>query len=303
MDKIQILMSTYNGEKYLKEQLDSILNQSYENIEILVRDDGSTDSTLEILESYAKEHENLSYYQGNNLGAIQSFFELLQNSDEKADYYAFADQDDYWLPEKLERAVSMLQKQEADMGQISLLYCSDTLLSDHNLKVLGQDCKNPRPSYGNALVQNVCTGCTAVMNGSLRELINKTCPKDIVMHDWWFYLAATICGQVIYDDASYIKYRQHGNNEVGAKRSRLDIWKYRFGQLFQSRGELYAQLQEVENWFGDRMSKEQREMLKLVLKSKKGLKNRLKLISHKSIYRNKRSDDLVYRGIVLIGKL
>lgn len=299
MEQIQILMSTYNGAKYLKVQLDSILNQTWQNIRILIRDDGSTDGTVEILEKYAAENDNVSFYAGKNLGVIQSFFELLEQSSEEADYYAFADQDDYWMPEKLERAVEMLHK--ADCGK-PLLYCSDTYITDENLNIIKKDDKNPKPSFGNALVQNVCGGCTAVINRDLRNIVQKTRPEHIVMHDWWLYLTAEIYGQVCYDNNSYIKYRQHGNNAFGEKKNKWEVWRYRFGQLRAKRGYIYPQLEELKKWYSD-MPEENKQLLDCVLASKKGYASKIKLVCEKRIYRNSREDDLVYRGIVMIGKL
>lgn len=292
-------MSTYNGEKYLRQQIDSILSQTYTDIDLLIRDDGSSDGTVEILKEYADTYENVSYYQGKNLGSIYSFLELLKESDEKADYYAFSDQDDEWMPEKISKAIDMLEQKDYE---IPLLYCSNTYITDEELNIIKLDDKMAKPSWGNALVQNICTGCTAVMNKRLREIINKTEPKNIIMHDWWFYLMATLYGQVCFDYQAYIKYRQHGNNVYGAKKGQWDVWKYRFQQLTKSRGEIYAQLEEIKTQCSD-CDDEKMCVLDLVLKSRKGIGNKLRLVANKSIYRNKRMDDIVYRGIVLIGKL
>lgn len=299
MEKVQILMSTYNGASYLKTQLDSILNQTYTNVSVLVRDDGSTDGTCAILKAYAGEYPNISFYQGENIGVIQSFLELLRRSDDDVMYYGFADQDDEWMPEKIERAVGKLQ---ARGGDRPLLYCSDTYLADSELAVIGKDEKCARPSLGNALVQNICTGCTAVMNHSLRDIINRTKPKNIIMHDWWFYISAALFGEVCYDKEAYIKYRQHGNNQFGAKISRGEVWKYRVKQLFEKRGELYEQLREIQANYTD-LDEAQTRLIEMVLQSQKGLGNRVRLARNKEIYRNKPMDDRIYRGIVLIGKL
>lgn len=299
MERVQILMSTYNGEKYLKQQLDSILAQTYPNIRIFIRDDGSSDGTIDILKSYAERHDNIVYYRGNNIGVIQSFLELLRNSDDLADYYGFADQDDEWLPEKVAQAVEFLRKKKTDRP---LLYCSDTYITDENLNVIKKDEKCPKPSLGNALVQNICTGCTAVINRSLRDIVNRTRPERIVMHDWWLYLTAELYGEVCYDKGAYIRYRQHGDNRFGAKAGKKEIWKYRIHQLFQKRGELYDQLREVQLNYTD-MTQEQRKLLELVLQSQKGFGNRIRLVCNRKIYRNKPMDDKVYRGMVMIGKL
>ena len=292
-------MSTYNGEKYLRRQLDSIMGQTYPNINILIRDDGSTDGTLDILNEYSEKYNTIKYYQGNNIGVIQSFFELIRNSSEQASYYSFADQDDEWLPEKVEQAVIKIREKQKNRP---FLYCSDTYVTDVDLNILKKENKNPRPSFGNSLVQNICTGCTAVMNKKLRNIIKETNPVNIVMHDWWFYMSAELFGETYYDDNAYIKYRQHGNNTFGVKINRRDVWKYRIKQLGEKRGYIYQQLEELSRCY-PKMSEESRLQVIRVLKSKRGFLNRANLIFTKGIYRNAKMDDLVYRVIVLIGKL
>lgn len=299
METVQILMSTYNGERYLREQLDSILNQTYPSIELFIRDDGSLDGTLDILKEYAKTYENVQYEEGSNLGPIQSFLELLRNSDDRAKYYAFADQDDVWLPGKIEEAVKLLEKEPSDTP---LLYCSDLYITDENLKVIKIDDKAPKPSFGNALVQNICTGCTAVMNQALRDKINQTRPKNIVMHDWWFYLIAALFGKVLYDQTPHMYYRQHGHNEWGAKKSRMDVLKYRLVQLTKKRGYLFRQNEELLKAF-PQMEMKKKKMVELVLHSEHGFMDKVRLIGNRKIYRNGREDDLVYRMAVLMGKL
>lgn len=299
MEKVQILMSTYNGEKYLKQQLDSILSQTYPDICVLIRDDGSTDGTVAILQQYADEYENITFYTGKNIGVIQSFFDLLRASDDTADFYGFADQDDVWMPEKIERAVEKLKLKNVD---VPLLYCSDTYITDEQLNVLKKDDKKPRPSWGNALVQNICTGCTAVINKKLRDIVKETKPQNIVMHDWWLYLTAELYGEVVYDKEAYIKYRQHGNNAYGAKTKKIDVWKYRLSQLSEKRGYIYPQLEEIKKWYVG-YDEGKANSLEMVLGAKSGIIKRIRLIRNRAIYRNNKMDDLVYRGIVLVGKL
>ena len=133
--KVVILLSTYNGAKYLRELLDSLLNQSHKNISILVRDDGSTDATLELLAEYGNKYNNITYYKGENLKPARSFMDLLKQS-EDADYYALSDQDDVWLPDKIEIAIKQLEANKAD------LYHSAFQMTDSNLNPI------PTPTYG-----------------------------------------------------------------------------------------------------------------------------------------------------------
>lgn len=300
METVQILMSTYNGEKYIREQLDSILNQTYPEVKVLIRDDGSSDGTIAILEEYAVKYANVEYYSGKNLGVIQSFLRLLKDSDDQTKYYAFADQDDVWLPEKIEKAVEMLENNKET--SLPLLYCSDVYVTDEALNVIKIDEKQPRPSFGNALVQNICTGCTAVMNHELRDIINQTKPVNIVMHDWWFYLTASLFGEVIYDHNPYMYYRQHSNNEWGAKKSKKDVLKYRVKQLTKKRGYIFRQNEEVIRAY-KQIDITKRRLLELVQESEHGIAGKIRLAINRNIYRNGKEDDLVYRLIVILGKL
>ena len=139
---IQVLMSTYNGDEYLKEQIDSILAQDCEKkagtkLKLLIRDDGSKDGTQKILGEYAKKYpETIEWYQGQNVGVIKSFFDLVVKSDEKADYYAFSDQDDYWHKDKLSAGITNIDKMSKEIDtkkNMPLLYCCSPRLVDENL--------------------------------------------------------------------------------------------------------------------------------------------------------------------------
>ena len=291
-------MSTYNGEKYIREQLDSILQQSLP-VEILIRDDGSSDGTIAIIEDYIANGAPVELIKGENVGVIASFFALIKAAPE-SDFYAFSDQDDYWLEDKIKNAVEMLGTEDMPM-----LYCSDTYLVDGDLNVIKQEDRNPRPSFGNAIVENICTGCTAVGNRQFIEKIRENIPDTtkIIMHDWWLYLIAELYGKTVFDHNAQIYYRQHGNNEWGAKTSKWKVYKYRFKQLFAKRGQIYRQLEELEKCCGKDMKPEQVKLVKNLSDSEKSLSARIKLYGDKMIYRNESSRDLVYRLAMLTGKL
>ena len=138
---------------------------------------------------------------------IRSFFELLQRVD-TSDYYAFCDQDDYWMEDKMTRAVEILDAMRKD---VPVLYCCRSKLVDQNLQPLESEIKRPpmRPGFRNAMIENIVTGCTAVFDQSLREMVVKELPQFTVMHDWWLYLIATCFGEIYYDETPYICYRQH----------------------------------------------------------------------------------------------
>lgn len=211
MSKIAILLSTYNGEKYLETQINSLLNQTVANdIIICVRDDGSNDNTLSVLKKY-EANKNIRLQSGSNIGVVMSFFNLLESAPD-VDYYAFCDQDDYWLPNKVEVAISKLQCIEQPA-----LYCSRKIIVDENLKELPR--KDVEPLFGFLdilMKRNIASGCTMVFNKALRKCFMHYHPTSDLSHDVWLFILGNFVGKVIYDRNSYILYRQHGDNVVGA---------------------------------------------------------------------------------------
>ena len=213
MKNVQVLMSTYNGEKYLKEQIDSILSQENVEVSLLIRDDGSTDKTLSILEKIVKENTNVSYYIGKNIGAAKSFIDLVNQSKE-ADYYAFADQDDVWNSKKI---ISAIEKIENDTN-IPSLYISALEVVDEELNTIEIKKVSGNLCFEGEMAKNFATGCTMVFNKKLCNAIKTYNPSYIIMHDSWITrVCYAIGGNVVVDENTYIKYRQHGNNVVGYK--------------------------------------------------------------------------------------
>lgn len=216
--KVCVLLSTYNGAEYLEEQLDSILAQTGVEVDILVRDDGSTDSTKEILQRY-QDRGALNVIWGENIGWRDSFMELVYNAP-ASDYYAFCDQDDIWLPEKLNVAVDALEnkKREAD---IPLLYGSN-LFCYRDGKIEGTLNLNANFTKQSSLLRALTCGCTLVYNKALFDLLRQNRPKYVEAHDSWVFMVAMYLGGVIYDPNAYILYRQHGSNQIGANLSILE---------------------------------------------------------------------------------
>ncbi len=214
--KIAILLATYNSTQFLAEQLDSLEKQTYSNWFLYALDDGSSDDTLEILMAYQEKwgKSKLIIFSQPNKGCTYSFLSLVCNGDIKADYYAYCDHDDVWEETKLERAISILERNESE---IPLLYCSSAKLVDQNNKIIGHSTiyKKP-PCFRNALVQNIASGNTMVFNKRARDLMGAVGIVDVPIHDWWTYLLITACGgKVLYDALSFIRYRQHGGNLIG----------------------------------------------------------------------------------------
>ena len=244
--KLLVLLSAYNGERYLRAQLESLLAQTLEGVEILVRDDGSTDGTKAILEEYASRGA-LRWFGGENLGCARSFWALLHES-EDADYYAFCDQDDVWDADKLMIAVRAI---EGERGPA--LYCSDVRVTDEKLRLISDHMQPPTvPGLRHALIKNIAPGCTFVFNRAAKELLCR-CDAEalgIEIHDWTAYQIVAARGRVVFDAEGHMAYRQHGGNAIGAVadpgRAFLEkIGKFWNGERTNSRSRMAQRLERV----------------------------------------------------------
>lgn len=217
MDRVCVLMASYNGEKFIREQIDSILRQEGVEVSLVVRDDHSTDSTPEILREYEEAGKISVLRDDIHLGAPNGFMKLLYEAD-PCDYYAFADQDDIWLPDKLSRAVNAIRGFDGPA-----LYCSNQIIykngTDEGLRFR----KAPNYTLVNSLCGNSLSGCTMVFNRALWEEMRKEGHRpdpdllNVRMHDVWTLLSALVLGQVVYDEGSRIRYRIHESNTVGIR--------------------------------------------------------------------------------------
>lgn len=221
-NKVMVLMSTYNGEKFIDKQLKSILCQKDVEVEILVRDDGSTDNTLNILKKYKKKGF-LDYYCGKNLGPAKSFMELINSPkvDNKTEFFAFSDQDDIWREDKLKRAVDVLNKPK--YAEVPSLYASNFQLVDSNEKFLKNINHIVTTTFLDSIVISSCTGCTMVFNSKLMNIIKGRIPDYLYMHDDWIHkVCLAIGGKVFFDKKNRtVYYRQHGNNVLGIQEGLL----------------------------------------------------------------------------------
>lgn len=227
--KLTVLMSTYNGVAYLREQIDSIIGQTGDfSLRLLVRDDGSADGTVELLRAYEAQGK-LRCITGDNLRPAQSFMELVLQAEE-SDYYAFADQDDVWLDGKLSAALAALAKETGPA-----LYFSNAELVDAQLQSLGRRVYRECPALD--LPTLSCAGgllgCTMVMNRALAALLRqRERPGKMVMHDFYVALVcAAVGGKILYEDCGYLQYRQHGNNVVGVSHGFLQTIKARLHSI------------------------------------------------------------------------
>ncbi len=223
--RVQVLMAAYNGMRYIREQLDSIYAQEGVEANLLVRDDGSTDGTQDLLQS-EQEAGRLRWYTGPNLKPARGFMQLLSDAPD-APLYAFCDHDDVWLSDKLRAAVDAIG---AEQGPA--LYFCQTKLVDTQLHPLPQIPICPRLTYGEALLSQFVSGCTMVFNHALRQRVCQYVPRYLRMHDMWIYdIALALGGKVVFDSVPHILYRQHAGNYVGLNASVLSRFRESFKRM------------------------------------------------------------------------
>ncbi|UKK90263.1 glycosyltransferase family 2 protein [Citrobacter portucalensis] len=221
-----VLLSTFNGSRYLEEQLSSLSEQSYDDFTIYIRDDGSIDNTLEIINDFISRERNVVFIESNdNLGAAGSFIYLINNVD--ADYYFFCDQDDVWMPDKI--AVTMQEMKKYSQDEPVLIH-TDLMVVDSDLSTISDSfykysniSRDDFIEKKQLLIQNYIVGCTCCINKNLAVVarVSLNDVNKIAMHDWWFALHARFFGKIIYINRPTIKYRQHQNNTLGAQKDSM----------------------------------------------------------------------------------
>ena len=295
MHRVEVLMSTYNAMKFGAAQLSSILAQAGVEVQLRVRDDGSTDGTQQWLDvEAAKGH--LVWWQGENLKPARSFMELLEKADEEAEYYAFADQDDIWLSDKLNAAVARMEKS----GDAPALYFSRTQPVSEQMEPLPALTFTPRVTFGEALMCHVATGHTMVMNASLRRVLLDYRPEFLPMHDMWVYLVALAVGaKVYYDEKPHVHYRQHSENVLGIRESTCARWKRRWTEWREGRQEFSQLAEEVRKGFFEMMPEDERRVLTLFLDAKHRCLSRVRLLCAPEFRSGNRSRNLRFLLTVL----
>jgi len=304
MSAVQVLLATYNGGAYLAQQLDSILAQQCVELSILLRDDGSTDNTLAIVADYQQRYpQQLQLLRDEHpaAGAAANFLHLLA-AESTADYVAFCDQDDVWLPDRLLVAVQALQAIKAD---VPALYFSAYLTGNAQLEPVGRSLLFQRPpGFGNALVQNIVIGATTVINRPLWQMLREPGldAREMIMHDWWAYLLASAFGRVIYDPEPRIIYRQHVANVIGTGQGLNKRWR-RLQGFFNGSDAGRAGRQARYFWqrHGQQLSAAQQQLLQDVYLSGSGLKA-LRCLLTRQVYGMRGRDDLVLALRLLLGR-
>jgi glycosyltransferase involved in cell wall biosynthesis len=305
-DHVQILLATHEGARYLEEQLESLLAQTFTRWKLVARDDGSTDDTPSILQRYAGRHPDrirLLAFDGRRLGAMGNFGALLESSG--GSHVMFCDQDDVWLPDKIEVTRSAMAELEIRHGtETPLLVHTDLRVVDERLGPISDSMwrfQHIDPSrlsvLPRALLQNFVTGCTAMVNRALLDLALPI-PPDARMHDWWLTLVALSFGAVRSLPTATILYRQHGKNERGASgfsplRAALELldrdrWRQRSEARWTEVRRLEAQAEAFLDRFRDRLPQGARDALAAfsVLSRQGGLARRASIVRHGFYYSN-----------------
>lgn len=300
--KVHILMSTYNGEAFLAEQIQSIQAQTVTDWTLLIRDDGSSDRTPQIIKEYVQTDSRIHFINEDtptNLGVIKSFHALAHH--EVADVYFFSDQDDVWLPEKLELTLKEAAKYDANQP---LLVYTDLKVVDQDLKVLSESMIRSQSHHANTtlleeLTENTVTGGVSMVNHALIQLWQET--DDLLMHDWYLALLAAACGQLVYLDVPTQLYRQHGHNVLGARTwsKRLKKWVQPH-LLFQAYWNLITKSQKQAQWLLDKpLSADKKDLVTAYVKLlDQPASKRLSALQHYGFKKNRLFHTCVFRFLV-----
>ena len=280
--KVLVLLATCNGEKYLRQQLDSIYAQEDVEVSIFATDDGSTDNTIAILEEYKKNHSLTIHHHGEPHEFTYNFIDaIFANKNTSFDYYAFSDQDDVWMKEKLSSAIEMLKKNSKNV------YSSNLTIVNENLdgEALMNDDSIQRCNKYNAVFENVATGCTIVFSKAFLDLLVRYYPKNIYLHDYWVYLLAIYTDNYIYDSRSFIEYRQHGCNQIGDS-SKKGVKTY-YKRFKASKGHQRALCEQLLEGYRDIIGEENASIVEVMAGYKKKFSYRWKLMFSRNYKKRK----------------
>lgn len=303
MKRVLVLLSTYNGEKYLTQQIDSICSQKDVELSILVRDDGSTDGTKRILREYQKKHPSqFIIEEGENVGCRESFHWLISEAAKNYtnfDYYAFADQDDVWFEDKL---ISGVQSLEKINNPYKVYYCAYQMV-DENLSPIPTSHRKYSGSLEEAFILQPCIGCSMILSA---RLIKDAAKIDVItydIHDCWTYrLNIALGGEVIQDQNIHMYYRQHSSNEVGANQSFHAKWKRRLNSFWAQNRIRSKQAKTILNLYHSQLPETSKSYLTLLAKYSRNIKAKLSLFTHNYHSRNP-LHNLLFRVAILTNRI
>ena len=289
---IQVVLATYNGEKYLTEFLESLLKQQRVHIRLLVSDDGSTDGTMKILESFLPKFDEFRIVFGPQKGPAANFYSLLRQA--SGDYIALADQDDIWEPQHL---INSIQRIDRYSAQPEMSYSSTITFGDPESSGIIWPKSDPIERGLIPIFQNYARGCTIVINRSALALLTEISPKKEVMHDWWIYIMIYIFGEVRFGLEPEVRYRIHDNNTVGLGK----VDPFRALRVIRNRTwQPYSQLMEFESIVKSNSNNERARLISTITDAIHGsIKNRIRLILGKQRFRDTIFGEIKIRFIFL----
>ena len=296
--RVAVVMSTYNGEKYVAEQLDSILAQGYSQVDIFVRDDGSPhDECRAVLQQYAGRGD-ITLICGENMGVVASFLSVIAAVPASYDYIALADQDDVWYPNKISRAVSVLQQKDNAKPQA---YVAEYRYCDGDMHPGERSHLNKRGvGFADMLYENVTSGNTMVINRALAQRVNDAGSTGVYTHDWWLSLVASALGELTFDDFVCLDYRRTGNNASASGAGARAIMANRIKRYVQGDElrKVTEQLQRLRQLWGDELTPDKRELLNRFLDGNRASK----AFAHTRL-RQTTGGEVALRLLFLAGKL
>lgn len=299
LPSVAIIISAFNAERYIREQIDSILSQEGVNISLWIRDDGSTDNTLSILrDSYGRD-ARINIQTGKNLGARESFFEALYSCDLNCDFFGFSDADDVWIPSKTKHSIDLLLATPFD---VPAAVATRLHVVDESLNHIGYTATPKKGfSFSNALVETVASGASIVMNRSALKIIQSVRPRFAVMHDAWIYLVMTAFGKLIYSELPTIEYRQHATNVFGTSHS---FRKRAISRLRRLRNisPYRRQAEEFSKLFGSSLNDAEKKKLEKYLDYPKTFIRRIKFMIFPEVTKQNIGANIFMRFLILLGK-
>ena len=307
--RVAVLLSTYNGEKYVREMMESVITQDYPNLMFYIRDDGSTDATLDIISEYVEKYDNVVYVEDEKHRGYPGCFYALTNKcgDEiKADYYFFADQDDVWLQGKIKRGVCAIRQKEKQIGRDqAIAYYAGYTICDENLNVIGHSSKRDKNiSLINAMYEICGLEFTMAVNSAAIKLLSEVKPRKLNARGTWMSMLYSALGTVIIDNYPVALYRRNDGAFTSKQQSGLGlfIWRVKNFLINDAFSEYRDILEEFYDMSHKRLSVEDEKMLRFFAKQH-GFTDRLRKVFYPKRLRSKITDEIGVRGAFLVGKL
>ncbi len=298
MSRVQVVISSYNGEKHIIRQIESIMAQTGVEVSVLVRDDGSSDQTVQVLKNYSTIHKNLSVIAGQNIGWRKSFLEALRNA-KNSDYYAFSDQDDVWVSDKLDKCIRLLEKENPEVP--AMVHCNRYSCNEELEPFKNQSLKVPKPlDKKNALTQEFAQGCTIVMNEAAKNLVTRIKPDKKAPHDFWTGLICYYFGRVYYLDERLIYHIRYDDSASFAG----DIkggQKNRLKKMFSGENVYYNPANDLLRGYSDLLTQDDIAFLRVAAEARKSWKNRLRLVIDPKFRRVSVGGTILLKINVLLG--